>query len=123
MDDWKCPDGWRVKSDDEIVERGDAYSHCGFGMERTEPKEVDVTVGWGVARSRREFLSKGGFVISRLPAPTTPEPNDTCLTWLSSKIDEAAKKHPDKAESLRLDWFAAKSKLAEEMLAKIGGLS
>lgn len=55
--------------------------------------------------------------------PDDSQPRDTCLTWLSNKIDEAARKHPDKAESLRHDWFAAKSRLADEMLAKIGGLS
>lgn len=122
MDDWKCPDGWRVKADDEIVEKGDAYSHDAYGFRREVPKDASLSVGWKVANSRREFLTEGGFVLSRLPAPTTPEPNDTCLIWLAGKVDKAAKRNPDKAEQLYRDWFAAKSRLADEMLGKIEAL-
>ena len=115
MNEWKCPEGWRVKADDEIVEKGDWY--CSRSN-RDDYAPLNH-LGDSVRRIRDSYLPPDSFVVTQKPLPA----NDTCLVWLAGKIDQAAKSHPEKADELRQQWFAAKSELASRMLSKIEALT
>lgn len=70
MDEWKCPDGWRVKGDDETVQRGDAYSHDIFGEPHKYPNTHMNNIGGAVQTARKNHMPKGGFILT--PVSSTP---------------------------------------------------
>jgi hypothetical protein len=74
--DYTPPDGWRVKGDDEVVAKGDAFSHHGSGKLHDPPVEFQfICVGMSVRDARISQMPSGGYILTPIVPPATPQPD------------------------------------------------
>lgn len=106
MDGWKCPDGWRVKGDDEFCEDGDCYSHDSSGHSLIGPDLIPVRkwIGQPVATALNCELG-GGFIVTPIRERA---PLDIDLPYLLKK---SAACSPE----IQSQIVALKAKFAEEV--------
>jgi hypothetical protein len=62
--DYTPPDGWRVKGDDELVERGDAFSHSTRGNEWGDPNPISQPLTNSVRNVRDDCMPNGGYILA-----------------------------------------------------------
>ena len=75
MSDYIPPEGWRVKSDDELVQSGDRFTHDDVGCPFADEAYAYESIGAYVGNTRKRRMPHGGYILTPIVLPSTPQPD------------------------------------------------
>lgn len=102
------PDGWRIKADDEMVGKEDAYSHDTGGRPWSPPLVVGK-YAMLVATLRADYLPSAGYILTPIPVTVSshvvkpepaPEPEEEVLYIFLCGSDDLEYETYTKADAL-----------------------